>query len=103
LASVGALAGALVLGVYAGLLQYVSASANSLPLARTMAFELLVVVNVALIFVVPIVLRTARPAWGRPRNRYLWRVLGMTGVALALLITVPSLARLFGLVALLNP
>lgn len=103
LASVGALAGALVLGVYAGLLQYVSAPANPLPLARTLAFELLVVVNLALIFVVPMVLRTTRPAGERPRNHYVWRVLGMTGVALALLMTVPSLARLFGLVALLNP
>ncbi|VVE28108.1 cation-translocating P-type ATPase [Pandoraea terrigena] len=102
-ASVGAMAGALVVGVYAGLLQYATSTTNPLPLARTLAFELLVVVNVALIFVVPMVLRTQRPEQGRPRNQYTWRVLGMTGVALLLLMTVPSLARLFGLVALLRP
>ncbi|WP_442796470.1 cation-translocating P-type ATPase [Pandoraea sp. XJJ-1] len=102
-ASVGALAGVLVLGVYAGLLRYVSADADPIPLARTLAFELLVVVNVALIFVVQRVLRTKRPDRGQPRNPYLWRVLGLTGGALILLMSVPPLARLFGLVALLTP
>lgn len=95
----GALSAMLVLGIYAGLLR----STASLPLARTLAFDALVIVNVVLILVIPMMSRPKRLGIRRPQNRYLWMVLGMTSVALLLLMTVPSLARLFGLVALLSP
>jgi Ca2+-transporting ATPase len=72
------------------------------PLARTLAFVSLVVGNVALIFAIRVLPQSGSRADARWQNRYLWIVLGVTGVALLLLMTVSALARLFGLVALLN-
>ncbi len=97
-ATAGALAAMLVLGLYAGLL----IQGYEQPLARTLAFVSLVAGNVALIFVIRVLPHSGARAEVRWQNRYLWIVLGVTGVALLLLMTVPALARLFGLVALLN-
>ncbi len=97
-ATAGALAAILVLGLYAGLLT----QGYEQPLARTLAFVSLVAGNVALIFVIRVLPQSGARAEVRRQNRYLWIVLAVTGVALLLLMTVPALARLFGLVALLN-
>jgi Ca2+-transporting ATPase len=98
-AAAGALAAMLVLALYAGLLTH----GYPLPFARTLAFVSLVAGNVALIFVIRVLPQSGSRAPAPQPNRYLWIVLGVTGVALLLLMIVPALARLFGLVALLSP
>jgi len=98
-AAAGALVAMMVLGLYAGLL----AHDYELPFARTLAFMVLVVCNVALIFVIRMSPHSGHRARAPRQNHYLWVVLGATAVALLLLMTVPALARLFGLVALLSP
>jgi Ca2+-transporting ATPase len=95
----GALAAMLVLGLYAGLLT----RGHDLAFARTLSFMALVACNVALIFVIRVLPQSGVRARAPQQNRYLWIVLGVTGAALLLLMTVPALARLFGLVALLSP
>jgi Ca2+-transporting ATPase len=94
----GALAAMLVLGLYAGLLTH----GYDLAFARTLSFVALVACNVALIFVIRLFPQSGARARARQQNRYLWVVPGVTGAALLLLMTVPALARLFGLVALLS-
>jgi Ca2+-transporting ATPase len=89
----------LVLALYAGLLTH----GYQLPFARTLAFLSLVAGNVALIFVIRVLPQSGRRAHAPQQNHYLWIVLIVTGAALLLLMTVPALARLFGLVALLGP
>lgn len=98
-AAAGALTAMLVLGLYAGLLTH----GYQQPFARTFAFVSLVAGNVALMFVIRVLPQAGSRAHAPPQNRYLWIVLGLTAVALLLLMTVPALARLFGLVALLSP
>ncbi|WP_042270567.1 cation-translocating P-type ATPase [Paraburkholderia heleia] len=97
-AAAGTFAALVVLGVYAGLLS----AGYQQPLARTLAFITLVLGNVALIFVIRMLSQPGRRFRACRPNRYLWIVLGVTGVALVLLMTVPAVARLFGLVALLD-
>lgn len=97
-AAAGALAAMLVLGLYAGLLTH----GYELPFARTLAFVLLVMANVALIFVIRMFPHSGPRSQALQRNLYLWIVLGVTAAALLLLMTVPALARLFGLIALLR-
>ncbi|QDH59824.1 cation-translocating P-type ATPase [Pandoraea pnomenusa] len=93
----GTLSALLVLAAYATLLRLDGEVAR----ARTLAFVLLVVANVALIFVTPAISGLATTG-DRPlvRNRYLWIVLVGTVVSLTLVTCVPSLARIFGFVAL---
>jgi Ca2+-transporting ATPase len=67
-----------------------------------LSFVALVACNVALIFVIRLFPRSGVRARVRQQNRYLWIVLGVTSAGLLLLMTVPALARLFGLVALLS-
>ncbi|ORC50301.1 ATPase [Burkholderia sp. A27] len=101
-AAAGTVVAMLVLGLYAGLM----AHDYPMPFARTLAFVSLVAGNVGLIFVIRLLPRLLPQSGSRanaPRkNRYLWMVLGVTGVALLLLMTVPALARLFGLLPLLD-
>ncbi|MFM0412246.1 cation-translocating P-type ATPase [Paraburkholderia dipogonis] len=94
----GALAAMLVLGLYAGLLTH----GYDLAFARTLSFVALVACNVTLIFVIRLFPQSGGRTRVRQRNRYLWIVLGVTSAGLLLLMTVPALARLFGLVALLR-
>ncbi len=98
-AAVGALFGLLVLGLYIGLLTH----GHQHLLARTLAFVALVVGNVALIFVIRMLAMPRRRTRTPLRNRYLWIVLGITAIALLLLLRVPALAQLFELAALLDP
>ncbi|KAE8757252.1 HAD-IC family P-type ATPase [Paraburkholderia madseniana] len=98
-AAAGAVAAMLVLGLYAGLLSH----GYQLPFARTLAFVALVTCNVVLIFVIRVLPQSGSGAHAPQQNHYLRIVLITTGVALLLLMTVPALARLFGLVALLSP
>jgi Ca2+-transporting ATPase len=97
-AMAGAVAAMLVLGLYAGLLSH----GYDLTFARTLSFMALVACNVALIFVIRLLPQSGTHARARQQNRYLWVVLGVAGAGLLLLMTVPALARLFGLVALLS-
>jgi len=97
-AAVGALVAALVIGLYMILLSH----AYQASVARTLAFVSLVVGNVALIFAIRALTLSDSRALFRMRNRYLWIVLTLTGIALLLLLTIPALARLFGQVALLD-
>jgi Ca2+-transporting ATPase len=89
----------MLLGLYGGLLTL----GYPLPLARTVAFVSLVAGNVALIFVIRALPQTGRRSHTPSQNRYLWVVMGATGAALLLLMSVRALAELFGLVALLRP
>jgi Ca2+-transporting ATPase len=88
----------MLLGLYGWLLTH----GYPLPFARTVAFVSLVAGNVALIFVIRALPGAEGRANSPERNRYLLIVLCATGAALLLLMTVPPLAQLFGLVALLN-
>lgn len=88
----------IVIVIYAGLLAYGYAPA----LVRTFAFVSLVVGNVGLIFIVRMLQHSGKRTAAQPRNAYLSIVLVVTGAALLLLMTVPTLAGLFGLVALLR-
>ncbi|WP_408352668.1 cation-translocating P-type ATPase [Paraburkholderia phytofirmans] len=97
-AAAGAVAAMLVLGLYAGLLSH----GYDLTFARTLSFMALVACNVALIFVIRLLPQSGTHARARQQNRYLWVVLSAAGAGLLLLMTVPALARLFGLVALLS-
>ncbi|ACD19962.1 cation-translocating P-type ATPase [Paraburkholderia phytofirmans] len=97
-AMAGALAAMLMLGLYAALLSL----SYDLTFSRTVSFMALVACNVALIFVIRLLPQPRAYARARQRNRYLWVVLGVVGTGLLLLMTVPALARLFGLVALLS-
>ncbi|RKR38613.1 Ca2+-transporting ATPase [Paraburkholderia sp. BL17N1] len=97
-AMAGAVAAMLVLGLYAGLLSRGYDPAFS----RTLSFMALVACNVALIFVIRLLPQSGAYAPTRQQNRYLWVVPGVAGAGLLLLMTVPALARLFGLVALLG-
>ncbi|MFM0470600.1 cation-translocating P-type ATPase [Paraburkholderia strydomiana] len=98
-ATAGAVGAMMLLGLYGGLLTL----GYPLPLARTLAFVSLVAGNVALIFVIRALPQTGRRSHTPSQNRYLWVVMGATGAALLLLMSVRALAELFGLVALLNP
>ncbi|MDR6207880.1 cation-translocating P-type ATPase [Paraburkholderia graminis] len=97
-ATAGAVGAMTLLGLYGWLLTH----GYPFPFARTVAFVSLVAGNVALIFVIRALPRTEGRANSPERNRYLLIVLCATGAALLLLMTVPPLAQLFGLVALLN-
>ncbi|AQH05141.1 ATPase (plasmid) [Burkholderia sp. KK1] len=97
-AAAGATVAMLVLGLYAGLLTH----NYSLPFARTLAFVSLILGNIALIFVIRLSPNLGSRAHAPRQNRYLWIVLGVTGLALLLSMTVSAVARLFGLVALLS-
>lgn len=97
-AAAGAIFAVPVLGLYISLLTH------SYPqsVARTLAFVSLVMGNLALIFVIRR-LSVSRSDAGAPlSNGYLWIVLAATGVALVIVLSVPAVARLFELVALLN-
>lgn len=98
-AAAGAVAATLVLALYAAVL----ARDYPVAFARTLAFVALVAGNVALIFVIRGLSHTGSRAHTPQQNRYLWIVLGVTGAALLILMSVPELARLFELVALFNP
>jgi Ca2+-transporting ATPase len=97
-AMAGAVAAMLVLGLYAALLSL----GYDLTFSRTLSFIALVACNVTLIFVIRLLPQPRAHARARQQNRYLWVVLGVVGAGLLLLMTVPALARLFGLVALLS-
>ncbi|MBB5502420.1 cation-translocating P-type ATPase [Paraburkholderia sp. MM5384-R2] len=94
----GSLIALIVMGLYAGLLGH----GYPIPFARTVAFVSLVLGNVALIFVIRMLQHAGKRALALQHNHYLWIVLGVTGAALLLLMTVPALAALFGLIALLS-
>ncbi|OZI63380.1 cation-translocating P-type ATPase [Bordetella genomosp. 11] len=95
----GILAAIAVLAVYAVLL----AQGQTQVYARTFAFLALVASNVGLIFVVRLLRHTGRRSRALGSNRTLWTVVGATAAVLVLLMSVPALAGLFGLVALLRP
>ncbi|AXF12629.1 ATPase (plasmid) [Paraburkholderia graminis] len=97
-ATAGAVGAMMLVGLYGWLLTHGYPS----PFARTVAFVSLVAGNVALIFVIRALPRAEGRVNSPERNRYLLIVLCATGAALLLLMTVPALAQLFGLVALLN-
>jgi Ca2+-transporting ATPase len=93
----GAVIAIAVIGVYAfSLNSIVEVSA-----ARTYAFLTLVVGDIALIFAIRVVGRGAIFVHGGESNRYLWLVTAAVSVAVILIMSVPPLARLFSLSALL--
>ncbi|SAL84134.1 cation transport ATPase [Caballeronia choica] len=96
-AAAGVVLALIVLAVYAATV----ATRHDVSLARTFAFLVLVGGNVALIFAVRVIASRSmfRPAG--VANNYIGLVLALTATALLLLMTVPTLARLFSLVPLL--
>lgn len=98
-AAAGAIFSVPVLGLYISLLTH------SYPqsVARTLAFVSLVTGNLALIFVIRRMSVSRRDAGAPVGNGYLWVVVAATGTALAIMLSVPAVAKLFELVALLNP
>ncbi len=93
----GAVIAIAVIGVYAFSLNSISEVST----ARTYAFLTLVVGDIALIFAIRVVGRGATFVHGGESNRYLWLVTAAVSVAVILIMSVPPLARLFSLTALL--
>ncbi|BCZ84516.1 cation transport ATPase [Paraburkholderia terrae] len=69
--------------------------------ARTVAFPMLVLGNVGIMLAVRLLARGAVPRHLRDANPYGWAVVGFALVALCVLLTVPAIASVFGLHAVL--